>query len=65
MTIDAAYVLRHEDLVGSLEVGKRADFVVVDRDVFTTTELSTTQVSWTVVEGEEAFRRPVFEPPGL
>jgi hypothetical protein len=65
MTIDAAYVLRHEDLVGSLEVGKRADFVVVDRDVFTTTELSTTQVLWTVVEGEEVFRRPVFEPPGL
>jgi AraC-like DNA-binding protein len=35
VTIEAAWVLRQEELVGSLEVGKRADFVVVDRDVFT------------------------------
>lgn len=33
-TIDAAYQLRMENLVGSLEVGKRADLVVLAEDLF-------------------------------
>lgn len=34
-TLDAAYAGFMEDLVGSLEPGKRADFVVLDRDYMT------------------------------
>ena len=32
MTANAAYVLKEEDNVGTLEVGKQADFVVYDVD---------------------------------
>src|SRR5450830_1962980 len=34
-TLDAAYAGHQEDSLGSLEVGKRADFIVIDRDLFT------------------------------
>lgn len=33
-TIDAAYAARQEQHLGSLEPGKRADFVLLDRDLF-------------------------------
>ncbi len=33
-TIDAAYQLRMEDQVGSIEVGKKADLIVLDRNIF-------------------------------
>ena len=32
-TINAAYVMRQEDLVVSLEVGKYADMIVLDKDL--------------------------------
>ena len=32
-TIDAAYFLHMEDKIGSLEVGKLADVVILDEDV--------------------------------
>ena len=35
-TVNGAYQLRMEDLVGSLEVGKRADIVVLGSNIFTT-----------------------------
>ena len=34
ITIDAAWQLRMEDKVGSLEVGKHADFAVLDADPY-------------------------------
>jgi len=34
-TINAAYVLGKEKEVGSLEIGKKADFIVLDKDIFT------------------------------
>ena len=33
-TIEAAYVMRQEDKVGSLEVGKEADFIVLNQNIF-------------------------------
>lgn len=60
VTIDAAWVLGQDERVGSLEVGKRADFVLVDRDVFTAADLAGTTVLWTVVDGEETWRDPSF-----
>ena len=48
-----------EDLVGTLEVGKRADFVIVDRDPFEipVPELSEVQVESTWLDGEVVFER--------
>lgn len=33
-TIDAAYSGHQEDIIGSLEAGKQADFILIDRDFF-------------------------------
>jgi predicted amidohydrolase YtcJ len=46
-----------EDLVGSLEVGKRADFVIVDGDPFAipASDLSDVKVEATWLDGEQVF----------
>ena len=33
-TLDAAYAAHQEDVLGTLEPGKKADFILVDQDVF-------------------------------
>lgn len=57
-TLDAAYAAFMEDEVGSLEVGKRADFVVLSQDVMTVPpeEILATRVLATYLDGE-----PVYE----
>lgn len=56
-TIDAAYVNRMDDTIGSITVGKQADLVVLDRDIFEipVTEIGKTKVLLTLLGG-----RPVF-----
>ncbi|HUR57748.1 MAG TPA: amidohydrolase family protein, partial [Opitutaceae bacterium] len=58
-TRNNAHLLFWEKEIGSLEVGKRADFVVVDRDLLTCPEndIKDTQVLETWVEGREVYRR--------
>jgi predicted amidohydrolase YtcJ len=53
-TINAAYVNRLEKDAGSIEVGKRADLAVLDRNLFDTApaELSDTKVLVTLFEGK-------------
>ncbi len=56
-TLDAAYAAFQEDTCGSLEPGKSADFIVIDRDVMTCEELDIleTKVLRTVIRGETVF----------
>jgi predicted amidohydrolase YtcJ len=56
-TLDAAYQLRMEDEIGSIEVGKRADLVVLDQDIFSVDPYSIhkTKVMMTLLDGEVIF----------
>jgi len=53
-TINAAWLMHHEDAVGSIEVGKRADIVVLDRNLFEIppTEINEARVVLTLLDGE-------------
>ena len=54
ITVDAAYVLNRDDRLGSIEVGKYADFTVLDDDPYAVdpTELHLVGVADTVLNGE-------------
>ena len=54
MTLDAAYASFAENELGSLEPGKKADFVVLDRDIMRVPfpAILQTQVLATVVDGK-------------
>ena len=56
-TLDAAYSQHQEKTLGSLEAGKWADFIVVDRDIFKipAADLWKTQVLQTWVAGERVY----------
>ncbi len=58
-TKDAAYASFAESKLGTLEVGKHADFILVDRDVFAATpaELRETKVLETWVGGQKVWER--------
>ena len=58
MTVEAAYLLHVDDLAGTLEPGKRADFVILSADPLQTplADLGTVDVVSTYIDGE-----PVWE----
>ena len=59
-TTGGAYAGFAEDRLGSLEPGHMADFIFVDRDIFTTTdprEIRGTQVIETYVGGQKVWER--------
>jgi predicted amidohydrolase YtcJ len=58
-TLDAAYAAHQEEVIGSLEKGKWADFILVDRDIFKIApeQLGKTQVLQTWMGGKRVYHR--------
>jgi predicted amidohydrolase YtcJ len=56
-TLDAAYQLRMEEETGSLEVGKQADLIILDKDIFNVPahEIHQIRVETTMLAGEVIF----------
>lgn len=57
-TIWAAYGAFQEDILGSIEKGKLADFTVLDRDILTIEpkEILTTKVCYTIIGGKIRYK---------
>ena len=62
VTINPAYQVLREKDIGSLEVGKLADFIVIDKDYFTIPEdqIHTIQNLLTAVGGKTVFKAPNY-----
>ena len=58
-TLNGAYVMRQEDKVGSIEVGKLADFVVLEQNLFTIAQdkINQTKIMMTVFNGEIIYQK--------
>ncbi len=56
-TSEAAKALMMENSIGSLEIGKSADMVLLDRDLLTVSaeEMKQTKVLWTMFEGRKVY----------
>jgi predicted amidohydrolase YtcJ len=59
-TINNAHLLFLEDRIGSLEEGKQADFVIIDRDLLTCPEdeIRQARALATYLDGKRVFERP-------
>ena len=63
-TINGARYLKLDGVAGSIETGKSADFIVLDRDILTLADagkaddIARTQVLKTYFMGREVYRRP-------
>ncbi|MGX5174883.1 amidohydrolase [Aliikangiella sp. IMCC44653] len=58
-TINGAYVMRQEQKTGSLEVGKFADIIILDQNLFSipTTQIGQTKVLTTILDGKIIFQQ--------
>ncbi|MYN43733.1 amidohydrolase family protein [Pseudoduganella sp. FT93W] len=58
-TLDAAYAAHQENVIGSLEAGKWADFILIDRDLFKVPpeQIGKTQVLQTWMGGKRVYKR--------
>ena len=56
-TINAAYQMQMEDEIGSIEVGKKADLIVLDQDIFEVDayDIHKTKVLLTMLDGEIVY----------
>jgi predicted amidohydrolase YtcJ len=61
-TINGAYLNREEKETGSIEAGKAADLIVLDRDLFKIPpeKIHEAKVVLTLLDGKEVFRAPGF-----
>ncbi|GAA2613072.1 amidohydrolase [Actinomadura fulvescens] len=62
-TLNGAHMIFAENERGSIEVGKKADLVVVEKNLFATpiTQISEKKVMLTLFEGKETHRDPSFK----
>ena len=60
-TTGGAYVMQAEDILGSIEVGKLADFVVIPVDYMTipARDIWKIEPEMTIIGGEVVYRKPV------
>ena len=60
MTLNAAYSLRQDAVTGSLETGKYADLIVLDRNLFQIApdQIAGTRVLLTMVGGSIVYQAP-------
>ena len=58
-TINGAYNMRQEHITGSIEVGKKGDFTVINQNLFDVpaTSIAETEVVFTILGGEVVFDR--------
>ena len=61
-TINGAYLNHEEKETGSIEIGKAADLIVLDRDLFKIPpeKIHEAKVVLTLLDGKEVFRAPAF-----
>jgi predicted amidohydrolase YtcJ len=66
-TVNAAFALKQEHTTGSLEPGKRGDFIVLDRDIFAIDpfDLHDTRVLATYFDGREVYAARANGTKGL
>jgi predicted amidohydrolase YtcJ len=59
-TLNGARALKLEDIAGSIEVGKSADLIVLDQNVFEipASDIGSTQVFTTILEGRTVYDIP-------
>jgi predicted amidohydrolase YtcJ len=64
-TLGAAFAGRREKTEGSLEAGKLADLIIIDRDLFLIepTEIGKTEVLMTMVGGKVVYESPKWKSP--
>ncbi len=60
-TVNGAFLSLEEEEKGTLETGKLADFVVLDRDIYEIdpTDIKNTRVVMTIMDGKIVFHNPV------
>jgi predicted amidohydrolase YtcJ len=63
-TINGAYASHEEKETGSIETGKAADLVVLDRNLFEMLpeEIHRAKVLWTLLDGAEVYRAASYQP---
>jgi hypothetical protein len=56
-TVNSAILMKHRNLVGTIEPGMLADLVVTDRDPYKipVTDIHNTKVKMTIINGEVAY----------
>ncbi len=61
-TLNAAYLMRQQEQTGSIEVGKLADLIVIDQNIFEISQdkISNTKVQLTLLGGEVVYQHPSF-----